>query len=144
MIDVDWFKAFNDRYGHLAGDDCLRKVGGVLASTLQRPGDLAARYGGEEFVALLPNTDEIGAASVAERIRQAVLELAIKHDASACGVATIMPELPGSTRSVATAKRTYCFRRRTERCIAPSALARNTIVRASRVGELTRANWAAA
>jgi len=144
MIDVDWFKAFNDRYGHLAGDDCLRKVGGVLASALQRPGDLAARYGGEEFVALLPNTDEIGAASVAERIRQAVLELAIKHDASACGVATISAGVAGFNEIGRDSEADVLLQAADRALYCAKRTGRNTIVRASRVGGLTRANWAAA
>jgi diguanylate cyclase (GGDEF)-like protein/PAS domain S-box-containing protein len=89
MIDVDWFKAFNDRYGHPAGDDCLRRISLAIASVIQRPGDLAARYGGEEFVVLLPDTDEAGAAMIAEKIRQAVHCLALQHVGSADGLATI-------------------------------------------------------
>ena len=89
MIDVDWFKPFNDRHGHVAGDDCLRRVAGAISSALQRPGDVAARYGGEEFAALLPDTDARGAAEVAERIRQAVLGLAISHDTSAIKLVTV-------------------------------------------------------
>jgi diguanylate cyclase (GGDEF)-like protein/PAS domain S-box-containing protein len=89
MIDVDHFKAFNDLYGHQAGDDCLRRVCGAITATICRPGDLAARYGGEEFAVLLPNTDEDGAGVIAERISQAVLGLAIPHDANANAVVTI-------------------------------------------------------
>jgi diguanylate cyclase (GGDEF)-like protein/PAS domain S-box-containing protein len=89
MIDVDWFKAFNDRYGHPAGDECLKRVSRAIENTLPRPGDMVARYGGEEFAVLLPNTDEIGAAAMADRIRRAVLALAIEHDASPAKVATI-------------------------------------------------------
>jgi diguanylate cyclase (GGDEF)-like protein/PAS domain S-box-containing protein len=89
MIDVDWFKPFNDRYGHPAGDECLKQVSRAIENTLHRPGDIVARYGGEEFAVLLPNTDENGAATIAERIRRAVLALAIEHDASPAKVATI-------------------------------------------------------
>jgi diguanylate cyclase (GGDEF)-like protein/PAS domain S-box-containing protein len=89
MIDVDWFKGFNDRYGHLAGDDCLQQVGRTISEALQRPGDVAARYGGEEFAVLLPDTDERGTAKVADRIRQRVLGLAITHDASPNKLVTI-------------------------------------------------------
>jgi diguanylate cyclase (GGDEF)-like protein/PAS domain S-box-containing protein len=144
MIDVDWFKAFNDRYGHLAGDDCLRKVGRVLSSTLQRPADLAARYGGEEFVALLPNTDEIGAATVAERIRQAVLELAIKHDASACGVATISAGVAGLNVVGRDGEAEALLQAADQALYCAKRTGRNTVVRASRVGGLSLAGWAAA
>lgn len=89
MIDVDRFKAFNDIYGHPAGDDCLRRVALAIADTIARPGDLAVRYGGEEFAVLLPHTDEAGAAVIAERISQAVLGLAIPHSANAAGVVTV-------------------------------------------------------
>lgn len=89
MIDVDWFKAFNDCYGHPAGDECLKRIGGTIQKIVSRPGDVAARYGGEEFAALLPDTDEPAAAAIAEQIRQAVLELAIEHRVSPNHVATI-------------------------------------------------------
>jgi diguanylate cyclase (GGDEF)-like protein/PAS domain S-box-containing protein len=89
MIDVDWFKPFNDRYGHPAGDECLKQVSRAIENTLLRPGDIVARYGGEEFAVLLPNTDENGAAIIADRTRRAVLALAIEHDASPAKVATI-------------------------------------------------------
>ncbi|HYA73045.1 MAG TPA: PAS domain S-box protein, partial [Roseiarcus sp.] len=89
MIDVDCFKTFNDRYGHPAGDECLRRISKTLTHALFRPGDLAARYGGEEFAVLLPDTDEHGAAIIGERIRQAVLHLAIEHDASRRRIMTV-------------------------------------------------------
>ena len=79
MIDVDYFKKFNDRYGHVAGDDCLRLVAGAIATGPRRPTDLAARYGGEEFAVVLPDTDIVGAVAVAEKIRLAVLTLNIDH-----------------------------------------------------------------
>lgn len=82
MADIDAFKRFNDQYGHLAGDDCLKKTAQALRSCLRRPGDFLARYGGEEFVALLPNTTLRQAAAVAERMRQAVADLKIDHPAS--------------------------------------------------------------
>ena len=83
LLDVDYFKAFNDHYGHAAGDDCLREVAATLAMLVRRPGDLCARYGGEEFAAILPHTDLAGARTLAERIREAVLALEIPHEGSA-------------------------------------------------------------
>ena len=72
ILDVDWFKSYNDRYGHPAGDACLIQIATALASLIRRPGDLAARYGGEEFVILLANTTSDGAAIVAETVRAGV------------------------------------------------------------------------
>jgi diguanylate cyclase (GGDEF)-like protein len=89
MIDVDSFKAFNDHYGHDAGDGCLRRIAATLRATLQRPTDLAARYGGEEFAVLLPDTDEQGALVVANAIRAAVRGSAIPHENSASGIVTV-------------------------------------------------------
>jgi diguanylate cyclase (GGDEF)-like protein len=89
MIDVDRFKTYNDRYGHPAGDECLKQVAHAIAKTILRPADLAARYGGEEFAVLLPNTDESGAAVVAERIRIAVRGLALEHADATNRVVTI-------------------------------------------------------
>jgi diguanylate cyclase (GGDEF)-like protein len=90
LIDLDFFKGYNDRYGHPAGDACLRRVAGALKSVLQRPGDLIARYGGEEFACLLPDTTPDGAMMVAERLRHQVQELQIEHAGSkAADVMTI-------------------------------------------------------
>ena len=85
LVDVDHFKRYNDHYGHLAGDDALRRVAAALRATLKRPGDLVARYGGEEFACILPGTDSCGALAVGEELRRAVHELAIEHVASASG-----------------------------------------------------------
>lgn len=82
MIDVDHFKAFNDRYGHDAGDRCLEAVAQALRSVVHRPLDLVARYGGEEFVILLPNTDAEGCAKVAHQLNDAVANLRIAHEQS--------------------------------------------------------------
>ena len=89
MLDVDFFKRFNDTYGHVAGDACLRQVAKALQDNLVRPADLAARYGGEEFVALLPDTGQAGARMVAERIRCAVMALQIAHAGNTAGIVTI-------------------------------------------------------
>lgn len=99
MIDLDSFKEFNDFYGHVAGDYCLRAVAEVLTAQLESlPGKMAARFGGEEFAMLLPDTDADAAAAVAERIRAAVHELAIPHLGSSwrfitvsIGYATLTP-----------------------------------------------------
>lgn len=98
MIDVDGFKAFNDRYGHPAGDECLRRIGNALARAVFRPGDIVARYGGEEFALLLPETDEFGAAVIGERFRQAVALLEIEHDASPRGLVTVSAGVASATR----------------------------------------------
>jgi len=79
MMDIDHFKAYNDNYGHGAGDDCLQRVAMALQTVLQRPSDMIARYGGEEFVALLPETDDMGAAEVAEAFRKAVANFSLPH-----------------------------------------------------------------
>lgn len=83
IIDIDFFKAYNDTYGHLQGDNCLREVAQTLAGVLQRPGDMVARYGGEEFAAILPETDHQGAMRMADAMRQAVQALALEHGDSA-------------------------------------------------------------
>jgi len=82
MIDVDFFKPYNDRLGHPAGDECLRCVAGALAAALWRPDDFLARYGGEEFAVILPQTHLAGACVVAERLRASVEALGIPHPAS--------------------------------------------------------------
>ncbi len=79
MCDVDFFKRYNDTYGHQAGDECLRRLAGVLRECAKRPADLVARYGGEEFAIILPNTPEAGAVQVAEEIRDRVAALHITH-----------------------------------------------------------------
>jgi diguanylate cyclase (GGDEF)-like protein len=89
MIDLDNFKQFNDLYGHVAGDKCLRAVADVLVSQIHRPEDVVARFGGEEFAMLLPNTAADGTALVAERIRRAVLDLGISHLGSSWEVVTV-------------------------------------------------------
>lgn len=104
LIDVDRFKTFNDRYGHMAGDDCLRAIAGALVSAGRRPHDLVARFGGEELAILLPATDKEGAREVAERALQAIRDLRIPHAgneagggfvSASMGVATAMPSACG-------------------------------------------------
>lgn len=82
LCDVDHFKNYNDHYGHLAGDECLRRVAGILAHCCTRQTDLVARYGGEEFALILPDTHRTGAAQHVRGIRQALDEAALEHAAS--------------------------------------------------------------
>lgn len=99
LVDVDYFKRYNDRYGHQAGDDCLKSVAQTLSETVRRPYDLVARYGGEEFACVLPNTVLSGAVEIAERMQECVRTLGIEHSASdvdrvltiSLGVATMTP-----------------------------------------------------
>jgi diguanylate cyclase (GGDEF)-like protein len=104
LMDVDFFKRFNDHYGHQAGDDCLKQLAKTFQTCLKRPADLVARYGGEEFVCLLPDTNAQGAMQVALALRLAVLACEIAHAQStvdafvtvSLGVATLVPEHPVS------------------------------------------------
>jgi len=99
MCDIDHFKAYNDSYGHLAGDNCLEKVAGTISNLLDRPADLSARYGGEEFICVLPETDLAGAMVTAEKLRVAVEAMQIAHHYSpvapvltvSLGAATVVP-----------------------------------------------------
>ncbi len=111
MIDVDFFKRYNDRLGHPAGDACLERLANGLVNGLKRPDDFVARYGGEEFAAILPRTDLAGASAVAERLRREILNLGIFHPASpigSCvtisqGVACRRPEISLTPSSVIAA-----------------------------------------
>ncbi len=89
VADVDHFKAYNDHYGHIAGDFCLRRIARALASVLKRHMDIVARYGGEEFSAILPGTRAKGASMVAERMRNVIESLEIEHAASPDGRITV-------------------------------------------------------
>jgi diguanylate cyclase (GGDEF)-like protein len=99
MMDIDFFKAYNDHYGHLAGDDCLKRVARILCEVARRPADLPARYGGEEFALLLPETDAQGAMLVAKRFQEMIENQNIPHAFSSLaghvtlslGVATTIP-----------------------------------------------------
>ncbi|MBF0134865.1 MAG: diguanylate cyclase [Magnetococcus sp. DMHC-1] len=99
LMDIDFFKPYNDHYGHAAGDECLRRVGHALKRSMNRSVDLVARYGGEEFSCVLPDTDGPGALGVANRLLNAVRELAVPHHHSkvaehvtmSIGVATLVP-----------------------------------------------------
>ena len=89
MCDIDWFKKYNDTYGHGMGDECLRKVAQTIQNSLKRPGDFCARYGGEEFVIILPNTDQNGALSLAEEICKNIINLKIPHEKSLFKLVTL-------------------------------------------------------
>ncbi len=108
LCDIDFFKLFNDHYGHQAGDECLQKVARAIHGCVMRPADLAARYGGEEFVIVLPNTDAGGAMVVAEKVRARVGELMIPHARSrvsenvslSLGIAAMVPGSDNSPESL--------------------------------------------
>ena len=110
MIDVDYFKTFNDTYGHQAGDTCLKQVADAIKASVHRAGDLVARYGGEEFVVVLPKTDTKGAAQVAETMRAVVDSLQLPHANSraadhitiSVGAATVIPTQTGDPASLIT------------------------------------------
>jgi len=101
MADIDFFKGYNDNYGHLQGDYCLIKIAKTIASNVKRPLDFAARYGGEEFAVILPETDEEGAMVIAETIRKNIEELNLTHEHSSVapyvtlslGIETISPKI---------------------------------------------------
>jgi len=89
MFDVDWFKKYNDHYGHQAGDECLRRVAQTMEASVGRSGDLVARYGGEEFVFIAPATEGRDALSMAWKICEALEALALPHETSMFGCVTI-------------------------------------------------------
>jgi diguanylate cyclase (GGDEF)-like protein len=100
VADVDYFKRFNDHYGHLAGDEALRAVAATMRAQLKRPGDMVSRYGGEEFACILPDTDAAGALRLASEMDVAIRAAHIKHAASdvgayltiSLGVASFQPD----------------------------------------------------
>jgi diguanylate cyclase (GGDEF)-like protein len=100
MLDIDYFKNFNDLYGHPAGDRCLTNLAQAVKQALHRFTDLVARYGGEEFIVILPNTTTSGATIVSDLIQQAIAELAIVHENSqvsnvvttSIGIASLVPQ----------------------------------------------------
>lgn len=101
MLDVDYFKNYNDNYGHRRGDQTLTEVATAFASVVRRSGDLLARYGGEEFAVILPNTDSVGALAIAESMRQKIEEIALPHAHSdiaahvtvSLGVSAVIPDI---------------------------------------------------
>jgi len=108
MCDVDFFKLYNDAYGHQGGDDCLKSVAQALQDNARRGGDCVARYGGEEFAVIMPATEEKNAVYVADKIRQAVEKMAMAHSKSSVaphvtlslGVATVVPDDPETPESL--------------------------------------------
>lgn len=99
MIDIDYFKLYNDSLGHVAGDACLQKVGKVLEECIRRPSDLVARYGGEEMVVVMPNTDSAGAAVVARRIQDRLSQENIPHQTSPWGRVSVSIGIATATGS---------------------------------------------
>jgi diguanylate cyclase (GGDEF)-like protein len=122
LADVDHFKCFNDTYGHQKGDECLRAVAGMVSSKIFRPADLVARYGGEEFAIVMPGTDLEGAISVAERVREAVEALEIRHHTSetaahvtmSIGVASTIPSQTGKPETLIAAADAALYRSKRE------------------------------
>jgi two-component system chemotaxis family response regulator WspR len=108
MIDVDYFKAYNDNFGHLEGDEALRQVAKAIRASCSRPSDLPARYGGEEFALVLPNTSPGGARLLAEKLRQTVAGMNIPHIAPSegasltvsIGLSTVVPQVGSHSRQV--------------------------------------------
>ncbi|MDQ3279983.1 MAG: diguanylate cyclase [Acidobacteriota bacterium] len=122
LADVDHFKAYNDTYGHQAGDECLRRVATAMQQTISRAGDVVARYGGEEFVVLLPATNAERAAANAERLRAAVIEAGVPHSGSSIadvvtisvGVATVVPTVQLERESLIRAADAALYRAKGE------------------------------
>ncbi|KGF66485.1 MULTISPECIES: response regulator [Pseudomonas] len=108
MIDVDYFKAYNDAFGHLEGDEALRQVAKAIRANSSRPSDLPARYGGEEFALVLPNTSPGGARLLAEKLRQSIASMNIPHIAPSqgssltvsIGLATVVPQVGSHSRQL--------------------------------------------
>ncbi|MEP6545259.1 diguanylate cyclase [Microcoleus vaginatus GB1-A2] len=122
MFDIDFFKLYNEFYGHLGGDDCLRQVAGAIARSTNRAGDLAARYGGEEFAVVLPNTSAEGANAVARKICDAIASLKLPHARSSigpyvtlsCGSATAIPSAQESPDTLIRSADSALFQAKTE------------------------------
>jgi diguanylate cyclase (GGDEF)-like protein len=108
LADIDYFKGFNDLYGHQAGDNCLRLVARTLSRAARRPGDLVARYGGEEFAVILPGADLQGAETIAEDLRRSIRDRRVAHQGSnidrivtmSLGVASCIPSSKGNPASL--------------------------------------------
>ncbi|HSB98072.1 MAG TPA: diguanylate cyclase, partial [Spongiibacteraceae bacterium] len=133
MCDVDYFKRYNDHYGHLRGDEALRKVAAIIKRIITRQSDVAARYGGEEFAILLPDTDEEGAKGIAERLQKELLAAGIPHADSqtsplltaSIGISSFIPTAQQQPREL--------IQRADEALYAAKAAGRNCIMLASRI-----------
>ncbi|MGB3613351.1 MAG: PleD family two-component system response regulator [Elainellaceae cyanobacterium] len=129
LFDVDFFKVYNDTYGHLAGDNCLRQIAAAAEQTVRRPADLVARYGGEEFALLMPNTGEAGAVAIAHQLCHAVRQLGIYHGASpmgdhvslSVGVASLIPTAEEPAESLINAADVALYRAKEQGrdCVVP-------------------------
>jgi diguanylate cyclase (GGDEF)-like protein len=135
MIDVDYFKLFNDHYGHVVGDDCLRRIGDVIAAVAREGSYLAARYGGEEFTLLLPGSDMQAALAAAARVRRGVEELGIAHAMTprgrvtvSIGAAALAPRAEASAQGLIEAADAALY--------AAKHQGRNTVVANAEVGHL--------
>ncbi|MEO5356859.1 MAG: diguanylate cyclase [Nitrospirae bacterium YQR-1] len=127
LFDVDFFKLYNDTYGHLAGDACLKKISEAVAEIMNRCMDMFARYGGEEFACILPETNSKGAVVVGENIRQCISALDIEHEKSvvtdhvtvSLGVATVIPSSDASSAMLITLadKNLYEAKRTGRNCV---------------------------
>jgi diguanylate cyclase (GGDEF)-like protein/hemerythrin-like metal-binding protein len=142
MLDIDQFKAFNDCYGHISGDECLQQVARVIMECATRPADLVARYGGEEFACILPETSGRGAVIIAEKIRRGIMALGIPHTGSSVapcvtaslGVVTVECTADGSAMDILAQVDALLYRAK--------ASGRNRVefVAAREVGEEIKAN----
>ena len=133
LLDVDFFKNYNDTYGHLQGDKCLKKIAKIVKDHVNRPGDLVARYGGEEFAVILPNTPITGARKVADKIQQALREAQLEHQASSvspyvtfsCGISCFVPDYHQSSESLIQAADQALYQAK--------ELGRNRIIQANQI-----------
>lgn len=148
MIDVDHFKSYNDLYGHIDGDECLRTVAETLRGSLQRAGDIVSRYGGEEFAAVLSDTDEAGGIAVAGRMLEAVRALKLPHAGCSAGHVTVSIGLtlfdmtnapstgtPPATVIAAADRALYAAKQAGRNCIAVASTASDGTLRAMVVTE---------